>query len=182
MSKISKVQKLNFSVVRKHRKKFFAVFAKGVYNPNPQQKFYDNAIYFESLSVDALPVGGKVEIYRSGSIIDNCTIELKGPGGSDGFNPEFTFKKFRKRNHKSHLEARSLQEGDRISIDWELNDREFDEISKFLKNQDLAGAIKLKDVPIYVERYFVSRIGFRQEVERFFFPFTLYCSVLGSSV
>lgn len=174
---INQTQKLSFSVIKKNGKKFFAVFVKRI--TDIKEKFYDCAIYFESLSVDVLPIDGKVEIYRADEIIDQCNIQLIGPGGREDMGPEFTFKKFKKSSDKMYLNVKNLKVGDRVTVDWKLSEKEFEEIKYFIEHQDLAGAIKIEDIPMYVEEYFVGRIGFHQDVKPFIFPFTLFCSVLG---
>jgi hypothetical protein len=181
--KISELQKVSFSVLKKNEKKFFAVFVRRLNIQDPLKKFYENALYFERLSVDVLSLGSKVEICRGGNLIDDCIIQLKESGGVISTIPEFTFKKFNGRNRmedKMHLDVQGLEEGDVVTIDWLLNDIELQQINNFLKDK----IIKTEDVPMYVEEYFINRVGFNQAFDSLFpffsfFSFTAYCSVLG---
>ena len=81
---------------------------------------------------------------------------------------------------KMHLDVQGLEEGDVVTIDWLLNDIELQQINNFLKDK----IIKTEDVPMYVEEYFINRVGFNQAFDSLFpffsfFSFTAYCSVLG---
>lgn len=175
MEKIKKRQKVNFSVVQKDGKKFFAIKVENLF----KEKGYDNTLYFESLRAEVIPIGGDVVLYRGKEIIDSCKIELKGPGGRDGVGPEFTFIKFKKVSDKMFLNAKNLKVGDRAEIDWDLNDREFEELKFSFKNKGFGGSITLESIPILVYDYFVARVGFNKTKERIMSPFTAFISELG---
>jgi hypothetical protein len=161
--KVRKMQKVQFSVVQKFKQKFFAIFLYSKEElEGSKEKFFDYGTYFSFLGVTILPEKGVVTIFRHNQIFDVSTVkheEVRGDRGPELY-PIFAFNnsKIHGRYSNNILPVSSLELGDIVEIDWELNPDELKEIQRRLDDKKSNRSISPEQIPAEVRRCFVKRI------------------------